>query len=128
MLDGQLIEHAVELALALLPSEWSGLQNCQNVLLDGHSSEDGWFLRQISDTAAGPLIHGGIGQLHPIQQYTAFVGQDEARNKVEGRGLSRPIGSQKAHDLALLYPDADMIDHRPPLETLPQVQPLQEAR
>src|SRR5918995_5844514 len=114
--------------MTLLPVYGPRLQDGQNVLLDRHSAEDRGFLRQVSDATPGALIHRRVGQLYSIQQNPALVWQDQAGNKVEGRRLSRAIGAQQADYLALLHPNADVIDHWPALEALPEIYPLQQAR
>src|SRR4051794_38647923 len=127
MLDGQLIEHTVELPVTLLPSHRSGFQNGEDILLDGHLSEHRGFLGQVPDTVSSRLIHRRVGQFLAVQQHPSFVWQDQTSNKVEGRGLSRPVGSQQPDDLALLYSHAHPIHHGPPLEALAEIETLQQA-
>src|SRR5438874_743545 len=98
MLDRELVEHAVELPLALVASEGPGLQDGQDVFLDRHLPEDGWLLSQIADSGPRSLVHRSVGELDSIQQYPAFVGENQSRNKVEGCGLSRAIGAEKSHN------------------------------
>ncbi len=53
---------------------------------------------------------------------------DQARYKVECRGLSRAVRAEQADDLALLDPDGDVVHHLAALEALQQIHPLQHAR
>ena len=87
----------------------------------------GRFLSQVADAGASPLVHRRVGQLDAVQSHAALVRTDEARNKVEGRGLSRPVGAEKPHDFPLLDPDAHLVHHAAALEALRQIEPLEHA-
>ncbi len=126
--DGQLVQHPIESLLALGPAEVAGLQDGQNIFLDRHSAKDGGLLRQVSDPGAGPTVHRRPSQVEAVQQDPAVVRTNEPCNKVERRGLSRPVGTQQSHNLTLLDPYRHLVDDPAALEALEQIDALQHAR
>src|ERR671911_1038560 len=103
MLDRELVQHVIQPIVPLIAAQPSGFKDRQNVLLHCHLAEDGGLLRQIADSISRALVHRHLGELNTVHPDTTLVRADEARNKVEGRGLSRAVRSEKSNDFSLLY-------------------------
>ena len=79
---------------------------------DAHAAEDRGLLRQVADAHAGALVHGLGGDVLAVQHDAAAIGRHQAGDHIEAGGLARAIGTQKAHHLAAVQPQAHVLHHR----------------
>ncbi len=80
-----------------------GLENAEDVLLDGKGAENGGLLREIAKAEMRPFVNGKCGDVLPLEEdFTAFR-LDKANGDVEGGGLAGAVGAKKADNFARLY-------------------------
>ena len=82
-----------------------GLHGENDILLDGHVAENGWFLSQIADPAPRPFKHRRLSYIATFKKYAATIGRLDSRNHGEGRGFARPARAHQANDFTA--PDFD---------------------
>ena len=73
----------------------TGLQDSQEILLYAELAEDGFFLGEIAEAVAGPLVHGQPGNVTVAHANLTSVGGNEAGDHVEGSGFAGPIGAAR---------------------------------
>src|SRR5207302_1540063 len=111
VLDGELVEQALEAVRLLGIAQWQGLENGADVLLDGELAEHGGLLRQVADPHARAAVHRLRRDVPAVEHDLAAVGTDQTGDHVEARGLPCPVGAEQAHDLALLQLHAHLVHH-----------------
>src|SRR5262249_22748590 len=106
------------LAVGELPAEAAaareGLEDGEQVLLDGELAEDALFLGQVAHAQAGPAVHGQPGDVLTVEDDLAVVRGDLAGGHAEAGGLAGPVGAEQADHLARV----DLVGHAvhgPPL-------------
>ena len=96
--------------LALAFVEVKGLDDSHDVLPDGELTEDGGFLRKITDAGASTSPHGLFRDVMPVEEHAAMRRRNQADDHVEGRGLAGAVRAEQADDLASLQGQADILD------------------
>src|SRR4030095_14537795 len=96
--------------LPLLLGEVHGLQDGEEILLDGELPEHRGLLGQVAHAHAAARIHGEIGDVLALEEDTAALRAQEPHDHVEGRGLPRPVRPEQPDDLPTLDVHADAID------------------
>ena len=89
----------------------AGLQDGQDVLLDGELAEDGGFLGQVAHAQPGALVHRQAGDVARLEPDRALVRLDDADDHVEGGGLAGAVRAEQADNLAGRNGDGDAVDH-----------------
>ena len=116
----QLGEQLLEPGPSLFLGEVEGLQDGQEILLDGELPEHRRLLGQITHAQPAALVHGEVRHLLPLEEDPAPVGLEEAHDHVEGRGLARAVRPEKPHHLAAVDVEAYPIHHDAVSEALSQ--------
>ena len=70
-------------------------------------------MREVADAAAGPEVHGKIGDVLAVQQDTPVIGARQSDQDVKSRGLSSAIRPEQPYYLALLNLQTDVINDFP---------------
>ena len=89
----------------------AGLQDGQDVLLDGELAEDGRFLGQVTHAQAGALVHRQARDVARLEPDRALIRPDDPDDHVEGGGLAGAVRAEQADDLPGLNGDGDAVDH-----------------
>ncbi len=114
-------------ALALLAGHLEGLEDGQEVLLDGQLSENGFLLGKVAHAHPRAAVHRVIGNVVALEDDPAAIRAHEADDHVEAGGLAGAIGAEKPDDLAPLEPDIDAVDHGAAAVNLDQFLRLENA-
>src|SRR6478752_2989804 len=109
--DLELFEQRVEIVVAAATVGLHHFEHRADIVLDIKATEDRRFLREIADPEAGPLIHGKMRDVVPVELDLAALRLDQAGDHVERGGLARTIRPQQAHRLTAADIEADAIDH-----------------
>ena len=94
------------------------LQNCKEILLHREPAKDGRLLREIAQPEARARVHGGAGQIDPVEMDGSAIGGNETDDHVKARGLARAVGTEETHHLSTLDGEAHVVDDRARAETL----------
>ncbi len=92
-----------------LPRHIRHLQHGLDVFFDGQLPEYGGFLRQITQTQPRSLVHRKARDVAIVEIDVAAVRLHQTDRHVERSRFSRSVGTQQAHDFALLYLVADVV-------------------
>src|SRR5690606_33851831 len=104
----------------------AGLEDGQEVLLDGHAAEDAGLLAEVAHAEAGPLVHGEPGDLLAVEEDPAVVGVDHADGHTERGGLPGAVAAQEADDLGALDVEGHVVHDDPTGVDLAEMGGLQE--
>ena len=121
MTEVELLDEGVEFTEALFFVEvLAELEDGEDIVLDGHVTEDGGFLCEVADTHLRTLVHGvlcefdGLARLATIflrsEVDLAGVGFDDAHDHIESGSFSGTIGAEEANDFALTDFDGSALD------------------
>ncbi len=121
MLQAEFVQQSLQPFLLVFFGLSGHLQNGADVILHTQLPKNAGLLRQIADPFLRPFVHGQIGDVLIIQEDVAAVGLYKPHDHVEGGGLAGAIGTQQAHDLALLHLHMNAIHHRAALVFLEDV-------
>ena len=109
--QSQLVNELLHPLPALVPRNWLRLQYRQDIVLDRQLAEDGWLLRQVTDSIiSGPQIHGLVGNVLPIDQDPASLGRNQSDDNIENGGLAGAVRPQQTDHFTLFYVEADLAD------------------
>jgi hypothetical protein len=108
--EAKLFDEPVHALPALADIEREGLKDSHEVFFDGEFAEDGGFLGEVADAAAGALVHGEVGDFFFVELDDPGIGTDEADDHVEAGGFAGSVGAEEADDFSLLHGDGDVVD------------------
>ena len=106
----EFLEVLLDAGAVVLFGEADGLNDGEDVILDGEFAEDGRFLREVADAEAGALVHAEFGGVVAVDEDFAGGRWDEADDHVERRGLAGSVGAEEADDFAGADGDVDAVD------------------
>jgi hypothetical protein len=112
VLQPEFVEKLLQPLLLLILRERCELQDRLDVVLHRKSPENGRFLRQVADPQLSPPVHRHPRNVGAVEEHLTGKRLDQPDDDIEGGGLAGTVGSQQAHDLALLHLQGDFIDHR----------------
>ena len=121
MRNAKLLQQVLQLPGDFVLPQALQFKDRANVVFHGQLPEDRSLLGQIGQTQPGALVHGHMGDLVALQVDPPSVDGDQADHHVKASRLSRPIGPQKADDLAAGDADGNILDDFAGLEALLQV-------
>ena len=100
------------LALALVRLD--NLQHRADVVLDVEPTKDRRFLRKITDTEPGTLIHRELGDVVSVELDLPAIGLDQACDHIEHSGLAGSVWAEQANGFATPDVKADALHHFAP--------------
>ncbi len=109
----------------LLRRERQGFQHRQQILLDRQLAENRRLLGQIADPAAGPEVHGEVGNVVSVQENAPGVRLGQAYQDVERRCLPCTVGTQEPDYFALANLQIEIIYNLTPSVRFAELDGLQ---
>jgi hypothetical protein len=98
-----------------------------DVLLDGHVEEEPQRLERARDAELGDPVRLEPDDVPPVEEDVAAVGRVDPGDEVEERRLPGAVGADHAHDLALVDPEVEPVDHLQPSEGLAHALELEQG-
>jgi hypothetical protein len=82
----------------------------EQILFAGQLAKYRGFLRKVTDSTAGPQVHGEVSDFVVVQEYAAGIGPGETYEDIKRCRLARAVGAQQPDDFTLSDLQFNVID------------------